>query len=130
MHIFNQNITYHYACRKRLADGRARVKGRFVSNSGSGGNEDDIAAHEPPSMTSTLVNNNDNSDAAATRMVPVPEWWPEMQEGLACRDEIEISMSVNLHLCDANDMELIAAYVGVSSIDLCAYLHRPPPPSP
>ncbi|EAY81930.1 hypothetical protein OsI_37107 [Oryza sativa Indica Group] len=112
-----------YACRKRLADERARVKGRFVSS--SGGNDNNAPAHElPPS----LVNLSDGGAAAA--IIPtrsVPEWWPEMQASLA-RDEMCGGAGMNLHLCDANEMEQVAAYVGVSSMDLCAYLHCSWPP--
>uniref|UniRef100_A0A0E0MBF1 CCT domain-containing protein n=1 Tax=Oryza punctata TaxID=4537 RepID=A0A0E0MBF1_ORYPU len=119
---FGKRITY--ACRKRLADERARVKGRFVSS--SGGNDNYAPAHQlPPSLVNL-------SNGAAAAIIPrsVPEWWPEMQASLA-RDEMSMmcgGAGMNLHLCDANEMEQVAAYVGVSSMDLCAYLHCSWPP--
>ncbi|KAF0889685.1 hypothetical protein E2562_030163 [Oryza meyeriana var. granulata] len=109
---FGKRITY--ARRKRLADRRARVKGRFVSNSGN-----DAPAHEPPP---SLLNLNKNAAAIPST---VPQWWPERDEiSMMCR-----GAGLNLHLCNANEMELLAAYVGVSSMDLCAYLHCSSPSS-
>lgn len=90
---FDKKITY--ACRKTLADSRPRVKGRFARNS-----SDDGAAAEVE--VSPATNNN------------VPEWWPAVQEALA-RQEQE---AAGLHLCDTADDDLLAAYLGVSSIDL------------
>uniref|UniRef100_A0A0E0MIK6 CCT domain-containing protein n=1 Tax=Oryza punctata TaxID=4537 RepID=A0A0E0MIK6_ORYPU len=120
----NCEVDHKYACRKRLADERARVKGRFVSS--SGGNDNYAPAHQLPPSRVNL------SNGAAAAIIPrsVPEWWPEMQASLA-RDEMSMmcgGAGMNLHLCDANEMEQVAAYVGVSSMDLCAYLHCSWPP--
>uniref|UniRef100_A0A0E0MBF0 CCT domain-containing protein n=1 Tax=Oryza punctata TaxID=4537 RepID=A0A0E0MBF0_ORYPU len=84
-----------YACRKTLADSRPRVKGRFARNSSDGA----AAAAEFEVLPPT--NNN------------VPEWWPAVQEALARQEQ-----EAGLHLCDTADDDLLAAYLGVSSIDL------------
>uniref|UniRef100_A0A0E0F172 CCT domain-containing protein n=1 Tax=Oryza meridionalis TaxID=40149 RepID=A0A0E0F172_9ORYZ len=93
---FDKKITY--ACRKTLADSRPRVKGRFARNS-----DDDAAAAAAAQVEVSPATNNN-----------VPEWWPAVQEALA-RQEQE---AAGLHLCDTADDDLLAAYLGVSSIDL------------
>ncbi|KAF0890179.1 hypothetical protein E2562_038534 [Oryza meyeriana var. granulata] len=91
---FDRKITY--ACRKTLADSRPRVKGRFARNSSS------------------------DVDAAAELAANVPEWWPAVQEALARQEHEQEQEADLIHLCDAadGDDELLAAYLGVSSIDL------------
>ncbi|KAF0889687.1 hypothetical protein E2562_030165 [Oryza meyeriana var. granulata] len=89
---FDRKITY--ACRKTLADSRPRVKGRFARNSSS------------------------DVDAAAELAANVPEWWPAVQEALARQEHEQEQEADLIHLCDAADDELLAAYLGVSSIDL------------
>uniref|UniRef100_A0A0D9XYB3 CCT domain-containing protein n=1 Tax=Leersia perrieri TaxID=77586 RepID=A0A0D9XYB3_9ORYZ len=95
---FEKKITY--ACRKTLADSRPRVKGRFARN--SVGDADCSQSTElaeamslPPPM-GTTCNVDDDSN--------MPEWWPAMQEALARQED--------------EDEELLAAYLGVSSINL------------
>ncbi|KAG8089329.1 hypothetical protein GUJ93_ZPchr0011g28265 [Zizania palustris] len=102
---FDKKITY--ACRKALADSRPRVKGRFARNSAdSGAAEAELTEAEvsvSPPTTGTAIPCNAN----------VPEWWPAMQEALVRQEQ-----EADLHLCDVADDELLAAYLGVSSIDL------------
>lgn len=89
-----------YACRKTLADSRPRVKGRFAR----GGSEDPeaeavqaagISESEPP-----LVNNE-----VVTSSTSMPEWWPE-------------ALATGVDLDNLCDEEMLAAYLGVSSISL------------
>jgi len=85
-----------YACRKTLADSRPRVKGRFARNGGDYSETeaaDAVADHVPAA-------------AAAA-----PEWWPAVQEG------------INLAELCGDDDEMLAAYLGVSSISITDHHH-------
>ncbi|KAL5206824.1 hypothetical protein ABZP36_035033 [Zizania latifolia] len=99
---FDKKITY--ACRKTLADSRPRVKGRFARNSAdSGAAEAELKEAEVSPSTCAAIPCNAN----------VPEWWPAVHEALVRQEQ-----EADLHLCDVDDDELLAAYLGVSSIDL------------
>ncbi|KAL5206219.1 hypothetical protein ABZP36_034428 [Zizania latifolia] len=114
---FNKRIIYAYW--KRLADGWARVNGRFDSRTNDGGGEG-VAVDDTP----LLLNPNNNIDATEAMTTAMPEWWPQMQVELDNREEEMLCTSgVNdLHLCDTKKIEMFAAYLDVSSMDLSAYL--------
>uniref|UniRef100_A0A0E0ML47 CCT domain-containing protein n=1 Tax=Oryza punctata TaxID=4537 RepID=A0A0E0ML47_ORYPU len=100
---FDKKITY--ACRKTLADSRPRVKGRFARNSGAGDVADVSQSTElaevvsPLAATINTMCNDDDNDGGG-----VPEWWPAVQEALERQEDA--------------DEDLLAAYLGVSSINL------------
>uniref|UniRef100_A0A0D9XN17 CCT domain-containing protein n=1 Tax=Leersia perrieri TaxID=77586 RepID=A0A0D9XN17_9ORYZ len=96
---FDKKITY--ACRKTLADSRPRVKGRFARNSDDGG----PAASAPADESSFEV--SPHAPLTTSTANVVPEWWPAVQEALATQEQD-----------DAAADELLAAYLGVSSLDL------------
>ncbi|KAL5206817.1 hypothetical protein ABZP36_035026 [Zizania latifolia] len=114
---FSKRITY--AGRKRLADGRVRVNGRFASGTKDGGGEE-VSADDTPS----LLNPNNDITASEARTTAVPEWWPEMQVELANREEEMLCAGIvnGLHLWDANKINMFTSYLGVSSMDLYAYM--------
>ncbi|PWZ31821.1 Zinc finger protein CONSTANS-LIKE 4 [Zea mays] len=90
---FQKKITY--ACRKTLADSRPRVKGRFARNAGDYTDADAAVDHvgqpaeiEVPSPAS-------------------PEWWPPAVQ----LQDLPAGI-------DPADEEMLAAYLGVSSITI------------
>ncbi|CAO2199788.1 unnamed protein product [Urochloa humidicola] len=85
---FQKKITY--ACRKTLADSRPRVKGRFARNAG-----DSTEADVQSATTATA--------AAPPQSESESEWWPAAQQ-----EEASIDL----------DDDMLAAYLGVSSISL------------
>lgn len=108
---FQKKITY--ACRKTLADSRPRVKGRFARNAAGDYTDDadaaaDHLAVQPPGTE-----------------VPTPaspDWWPapaahphDLPAGITLAD-----------LCAAadDDEEMLAAYLGVSSITIDDHHHQ------
>ncbi|KAL5231881.1 hypothetical protein ABZP36_030657 [Zizania latifolia] len=113
---FSKRITY--ACRKRLADGQARVNGRFTSRTNDGGGEGAMTDD-----TSLPLNPNNDIDVAEAMTTVVPEWWPEMQVALVNKEEEMCVGGMNgVHLCDADQIEMFAAYLGIFPMDLYAYL--------
>ncbi|KAL6640630.1 hypothetical protein ACP70R_021753 [Stipagrostis hirtigluma subsp. patula] len=108
---FQKKITY--ACRKTLADSRPRVKGRFARN------DNDPAAdyaelEASDAHRAAAATGIDHSESPPVNNIPaaVPEWWPAMQEAL-----IDDDLDNTDNLCDD---EMLAAYLGVSSITLCS----------
>ncbi|TVU00003.1 hypothetical protein EJB05_54580, partial [Eragrostis curvula] len=105
---FQKKITY--ACRKTLADSRPRVKGRFARNGGDYSEVEGAAVSESlqdaDAQHDCIVSNNANTGGVAA----VPEWWPAMQQAL------ELPSDINVY--DLCDEEMLAAYLGVSSISL------------
>ncbi|CAL4897310.1 unnamed protein product [Urochloa decumbens] len=95
---FQKKITY--ACRKTLADSRPRVKGRFARNAGDGSTEADVQA------TAT----------AAAPPQSESEWWPAEQEQEQEQQQDYELPDASINLLD--DDEMLAAYLGVSSISL------------
>ncbi|XP_062201743.1 zinc finger protein CONSTANS-like [Phragmites australis] len=120
---FQKKITY--ACRKTLADSRPRVKGRFARNGADYTEAEAEADHvvqasgihqseSPPVIdvdadrpTPSAFNDGYPKDSCGTTM---QEWWPAMQEALATGID-----DLDQHLCDE---EMLAAYLGVSSVSL------------
>uniref|UniRef100_A0A0A9GYA5 CCT domain-containing protein n=1 Tax=Arundo donax TaxID=35708 RepID=A0A0A9GYA5_ARUDO len=131
---FQKKITY--ACRKTLADSRPRVKGRFARNNDAdytGAEADPVQvsgteySESPPvkdvhvecdgnmmmmMMNADMVNGKDNHSRSGTSTL---EWWPVMQEALATGVDLD-------NLCDE---EILAAYLGVSSISLYSPSYSP-----
>jgi hypothetical protein len=93
-----------YACRKTLADNRPRVKGRFAR--GSGDYCDDQEAEVV--QTAGILESPSKNDVATGNNTSMPEWWLEMQEALATGVDMD-------NICDK---EMLATYLGVSSINL------------
>ncbi|GJN28534.1 hypothetical protein PR202_gb16673 [Eleusine coracana subsp. coracana] len=104
---FQKKITY--ACRKTLADSRPRVKGRFARGGGDyyADPEAEVvqAAATGVSESESPPVNDVATGGEASESTSMPEWWPAMQEALA----------TGVDLCDE---EMLAAYLGVSSISL------------
>lgn len=107
-----------YACRKTLADNRPRVKGRFARNGGDYAETTaadataDHHVHAPalPAAAYQPVELEAESPAAAAA---APEWWPAVRE---------LPAGVNLVAeLRADDDEMLAAYLGVSSISIADY---------
>lgn len=92
-----------YACRKTLADSRPRVKGRFARGGSEDPEAEAVQAAGIPESEQPSVNND-----VVTSSTSMPEWWPEMPEALATGVDLD-------NLCDE---EMLAAYLGVSSISL------------
>jgi len=92
-----------YACRKTLADSRPRVKGRFARNGGDYTEADAVADHHVPAAAHQSESESDSPAATAA----APEWWPAVQEE-----------GINLAELCADDDEMLAAYLGVSSISI------------
>ena len=99
-------ICMQYACRKTLADSRPRVKGRFARNSTTGDAADGSQStglaevvSSPLATTNAMCNDDDDGGSG-----DLPEWWPAMKEALARQED--------------DDEDLLAAYLGVSSINL------------
>ncbi|PUZ43354.1 hypothetical protein GQ55_8G002100 [Panicum hallii var. hallii] len=90
---FQKKITY--ACRKTLADSRPRVKGRFARNAGDGTEAD--ADHHHVQQQGAPAPPPPRSESES-------EWWPAAQQ--------EDDASIDL------DDDMLAAYLGVSSISL------------
>ncbi|OEL17525.1 hypothetical protein BAE44_0021456 [Dichanthelium oligosanthes] len=104
---FQKKITY--ACRKTLADSRPRVKGRFARNAGDYTDADADHHHAQQAAAATP-----QSESEA-----VPERWPAaQQEALVATEEDELSAGTNLLDLCADDDDMLAAYLGVSSISL------------
>ncbi|XP_062197387.1 uncharacterized protein LOC133900318 [Phragmites australis] len=120
---FQKKITY--ACRKTLADSRPRVKGRFARNGADYTEAEQadvvqascgIASESPPvndaaldrdTMMNLDVIKDSDSGSGTT------QWWPAMQEALATGMDDDLD-----NLIDPTDEEMLAAYLGVSSISL------------
>lgn len=100
-----------YACRKTLADNRPRVKGRFARNGG------DYAETTEADATADHHVHAPALPAAAYQPVELeaesPEWWPAVRE-------LPAGTNVVAELC-ADDDDMLAAYLGVSSINIADY---------
>jgi ribonuclease P/MRP protein subunit RPP1 len=101
-----------YTCRKTLADSRPRVKGRFARNGGdyTETEADAVADHHVhvPAAAHQSESESESESPAAT--AATPEWWPGVQE--------ELPAGINLAELCADDDEMLAAYLGVSSISI------------
>ncbi|XP_008659054.1 zinc finger protein CONSTANS-LIKE 5 isoform X2 [Zea mays] len=104
---FQKKITY--ACRKTLADSRPRVKGRFARNGGDYTEADAVADHHVLGAAHQSESESESPATAAT-----PEWWPAVQEELPA----VAAAGINLAEFCADDDEMLAAYLGVSSISI------------
>ncbi|KAJ1273649.1 hypothetical protein BS78_05G001000 [Paspalum vaginatum] len=108
---FQKKITY--ACRKTLADSRPRVKGRFARNAAGDYTDADAAAAADHVAAAQVQAAAESPHALVDLPTPaLPEWWtPSVQE---------LPSSINLaDLCAADDDDdILAAYLGVSSISI------------
>ncbi|EES15491.2 uncharacterized protein LOC8055390 [Sorghum bicolor] len=109
---FQKKITY--ACRKTLADSRPRVKGRFARNGGDYTEADAdhhvhvLAEAEEAAAAAAAAAAAHRSESPAATAAASSEWWPAVQEE-----------GINLaELCAEDDDEMLAAYLGVSSISI------------
>ncbi|CAD6258875.1 unnamed protein product [Miscanthus lutarioriparius] len=95
------------AARKTLADSRPRVKGRFARNGGdyTETEADAVADHHVHVPAAAHQSESESDSPAAT--AAAPEWWPAVQEE-----------GINLAELCADDDEMMAAYLGVSSISI------------
>ncbi|KAL6630594.1 hypothetical protein ACP70R_008981 [Stipagrostis hirtigluma subsp. patula] len=108
---FQKKITY--ACRKTLADSRPRVKGRFARNDNdAGGDYAELEASDAHRAAAATGIDHSQSPPVSNTPAAEPEWWPAMQEAL-----IDDDLDNTDNLCDD---EMLAAYLGVSSITLCS----------
>ena len=103
-----------YACRKTLADSRPRVKGRFARNGGDYTEADAdhhvhvLAEAEEAAAAAAAAAAAHRSESPAATAAASSEWWPAVQEE-----------GINLaELCAEDDDEMLAAYLGVSSISI------------
>ncbi|KAL6905959.1 hypothetical protein ACP4OV_003560 [Aristida adscensionis] len=105
---------------KTLADSRPRVKGRFTRSSGDAGDytEAESDAHH---AAAAGIMESEMPPPVNVATEAVPEWWPAMQEALAA-GAIDDELHGDSNLCDE---EMLAAYLGVSSISLCSPSYSP-----
>lgn len=108
---FQKKITY--TCRKTLADSRPRVKGRFARNGGdyteTETEADAVADHHVHVHVHVpaAAHQSESESESPAATAAAPEWWPPVQEE-----------GINLAELCADDDEMLAAYLGVSSISI------------